>query len=150
MNKPVRICGEISSNPFIAVLCSGYGIHAVEYEPHVDTPDPQSASRGSIGGLEKDRKNRPLTFITAHEVQQIPSFEAVSKLVGLDLTAYAKEIAPPAANLEPVREVKRGIDKMPSPCWRSSIGKRQFNSHSSATIFQPPVSRATNSALFPC
>ena len=42
LNKPVRICGEISSNPFFAVLLLGNGIHAAEHESALNPHDSKS------------------------------------------------------------------------------------------------------------
>ena len=94
MNKPVRICGEISSNPFIAVLVLGMGFTQLSMNP-MSIPQIRKVLREVPLEASKKIAKQALTFITAHEVHKY-LVEAVSKLVGLDLTAYAKEIAPPS------------------------------------------------------
>jgi len=92
-HKPARICGEISSNPFFAVLLLGMGFTQLSMNP-LSIP----AIRRVLCEIPTDaaRKiaRKALTFVTAHEVHQY-LIEAVSKLVPWDLSHYVNEITPP-------------------------------------------------------
>jgi len=92
-HKPARICGEISSNPFFAVLLLGMGFTQLSMNP-LSIP----AIRRVICEIPTDaaRKiaRKALTFVTTHEVHQY-LIKAVSKLVPWDLSHYVNEITPP-------------------------------------------------------
>ena len=89
-SKPVRICGEIAANPFVAVLLLGMGFRDLSMNAYsiplirsvLDTVRLDSASRLA---------EKALGFSTAREVGDF-LIETVSELVSLDLTPYAREI----------------------------------------------------------
>jgi len=92
MRKPVRICGEISSNPFFAVLLVGMGFRQLSM-----TPLAIPAIRRALGEvpLEDARRvaERALTLATAAQVYEYLVPE-VSHLIPTDLSTYEKEIRP--------------------------------------------------------
>jgi phosphotransferase system enzyme I (PtsI) len=92
MGKPVRICGEISSNPFFAVLLVGMGFRQLSM-----TPLAIPAIRRALGevSVEAARRvaERALTLATAGEVYAYLVPE-VSHLIPIDLSPYEKEIRP--------------------------------------------------------
>ena len=92
LKKPVRICGEISSNPFYAVLLVGMGFTQLSMNP-LSIP----AIRRIIRDISMDEAHQiaqeALKLITVKEVYECLT-DAVSKLVSWDLSSYAKEIAP--------------------------------------------------------
>lgn len=92
LNKPVRICGEISSNPFYAVLLLGMGFTQLSMNP-LSIPTIRKVLREI--SMEDARKiaQKALTFITAKDVYEYLTV-AVANLVPWDLSSYAKEIAP--------------------------------------------------------
>lgn len=102
LKKPVRICGEMSSNPFFAVLFLGMGYNQLSMNPRFI---PSIRRVVSVVTLRAARKivDQAMTFTTAGEIADF-LIEAVSRLVKSDLTPYAKEIrtnlgrsaAPPA------------------------------------------------------
>ncbi|MBN2317904.1 MAG: phosphoenolpyruvate--protein phosphotransferase [Acidobacteria bacterium] len=93
LKTPARICGEISSNPFYAVLLLGMGYTQLSMNP-LSIP----AIRRVLHEVSIDDSRRiaekALTFVTAHEVCRYLT-DAVSKLVKTDLAYYAREIAAP-------------------------------------------------------
>jgi phosphoenolpyruvate-protein phosphotransferase (PTS system enzyme I) len=93
LNKPVRICGEISSNPFFAVLLLGMGFTQLSMNP-LSIPTIRRVLHEVC--LEDCRKiaDQAMTFSTSRDVCQYLT-DAVSKLVKIDLASYAKEIAAP-------------------------------------------------------
>jgi len=90
LNKPVRICGEISSNPFYAVLLVGMGFTQLSMNP-LAIPTIRKVIQGV--SLEESRAvaTTAMTFATAKEVGEY-LIDAVSRLVGIDLLPFAKEI----------------------------------------------------------
>ena len=92
MNKPVRICGEISSNPFYAVLLLGMGFTQLSMNP-LSIPTIRKVLREVPLDLARQITGKSLTFITAQEVYNY-LISAVAKLIPWDLSSYAKEIAP--------------------------------------------------------
>ena len=92
LNKPLRICGEISSNPFYAVLLLGMGFKQMSMNP-LSIPLIRRVLREIP--LEDSRQiaQKALTFITAAEVHKYLT-DAVAKLVPWDISSYAREIAP--------------------------------------------------------
>jgi phosphoenolpyruvate-protein phosphotransferase (PTS system enzyme I) len=93
LNRPVRICGEISSNPFFAVLLLGMGFTQLSMNP-LSIP----AIRKVLHEIPMDASRliarQALTFVTAYEVHQY-LVDAVSKIIPWDLSAYVNEISPP-------------------------------------------------------
>jgi phosphotransferase system enzyme I (PtsI) len=94
LQKPVRICGEISSNPFFAVLLLGMGFTQLSMNP-LSIPTVRKVLHEVP--IEASRKiaQKALTFVTAHDVHQYLT-RAVSELISWDLTSYVNEIS--AAN----------------------------------------------------
>jgi phosphoenolpyruvate-protein phosphotransferase (PTS system enzyme I) len=92
LNKPVRICGEISSNPFYAVLLLGMGLTQLSMNP-LSIPTIRRVLREIPIDVSRQIAHKALAFITAQEVYQYLT-NAVAKLVPWDLSSYAKEIAP--------------------------------------------------------
>lgn len=92
-NKPVRICGEISSNPIFAVLLLGMGFTQLSMNP-LSIPPIRKAIREVPLKDAKAIAQKAMTFVTAYEVHQYLT-DAVSKLISLDLAPYANEIAAP-------------------------------------------------------
>ncbi len=90
LDKPVRICGEISSNPFYAVLLLGLGFTQLSMNPLAIPTIRKVIQEVS---LEESRSiaRTALTFVTAHEVGEY-LIEAVSRLVKFNLVPYRKEI----------------------------------------------------------
>jgi phosphotransferase system enzyme I (PtsI) len=93
VNKPVRICGEISSNPFYAVLLLGMGFTQLSMNP-LSIPTIRRVLREIPMEASRQIAQKALTFITAQEVHEYLT-NAVAKLVPWDIISYAKEIAPP-------------------------------------------------------
>jgi phosphotransferase system enzyme I (PtsI) len=91
--KPVRICGEISSNPLFAVLLLGMGFTDLSMNP-LSIPPIRQVLREVPLEASRQIAKEALKFVTANEVHQFLT-KAVSKLVSLDLTVYANEIAAP-------------------------------------------------------
>jgi phosphoenolpyruvate-protein phosphotransferase (PTS system enzyme I) len=92
LNKPVRICGEISSNPFYAVLLLGMGFTQLSMNP-LSIPTIRSVLREIPMEASRQIAQKALTFITAREVYEYLT-HAVAQLVSWDISSYAKEIAP--------------------------------------------------------
>jgi phosphotransferase system enzyme I (PtsI) len=91
-NKPARICGEISSNPFYAVLLLGMGFTQLSMNP-LSIPAIRKVLREIPMDVSRRIVKKALTFITANEVYEYLT-TAVAKLIPWDLAPYAKEIAP--------------------------------------------------------
>ena len=94
LNKPVRICGEISSNPFFAVLLLGMGFTQLSMNP-VSIPPIRQVLREVPLEACREIAGRALSFVTVHEVHGY-LVDAVSRLIRWDLSSYANEIAIPA------------------------------------------------------
>jgi phosphoenolpyruvate-protein phosphotransferase (PTS system enzyme I) len=102
-SKPVRICGEIAANPFVAVLLLGIGFRDLSMNAYsiplirsvLDSVRLDSASRLA---------EKALSFSTSREVSDY-LIETVSELVSFDLTPYAREIQNQGENaaITPVR-----------------------------------------------
>ncbi len=90
-NKPVRICGEISSNPIFAVLLLGMGFTQLSMNP-LSIPQIRKAIREVPLPECRAIAKKALTFVTAHDVHQYLT-DAVSGLITWDLAPYANEIA---------------------------------------------------------
>lgn len=93
LKKPVRICGEISSNPFYAVLLLGMGFTQLSMNP-LSIPTIRRVLREVPADASRKIAEKALTFATARDVCRYLT-DAVSKLVKMDLASYAKEITPP-------------------------------------------------------
>ena len=93
LKKPARICGEISSNPFFAVLLLGMGYTQLSMNPLSIPAIRRVLHEVSISDSRRIAE-KALTFGTAHEVCCYLT-DAVSKLVKTDLDSYAREIAAP-------------------------------------------------------
>ncbi|MBN1569610.1 MAG: phosphoenolpyruvate--protein phosphotransferase [Acidobacteria bacterium] len=91
--KPVRICGEISSNPFYAVLLVGMGFRQLSMNP-LSIPMIRKVLHEIPMSAAQQIAKKALTFVTAAEVYKYLTAE-VAKLISWDLSSYAKEIAPP-------------------------------------------------------
>jgi len=92
LKKPVRICGEISSNPFYAVLLIGMGFTQLSMNP-LSIPTIRRVIHEIHIDAARQIAQKALTLITVKEVYEYLT-EAVSKMVSWDLASYAKEIAP--------------------------------------------------------
>ncbi len=93
LNKPVRICGEISSNPFFAVLLLGMGFTQLSMNP-LSIPAIRKVLREVPIEASRQIAQHALSLVTSSEVHKY-LISAVSKLISWDLTSYASEIAPP-------------------------------------------------------
>jgi phosphoenolpyruvate-protein kinase (PTS system EI component) len=92
LKKPVRICGEISSNPFYAVLLLGMGFTQLSMNP-LSIPAIRRVIREISVDVARSIAQKALSLITVKEVYEYVT-DAVSKLVSWDLSSYAREIAP--------------------------------------------------------
>jgi phosphotransferase system enzyme I (PtsI) len=90
LNKPVRICGEISSNPFFTILLLGMGFTQLSMNP-LSIPIIRRVLRDISIEASLQITEQALKLVTAHDVGKFLT-EAVSKLVKMDLTTYVKEI----------------------------------------------------------
>ena len=92
VKKPVRICGEMSANPFFAVLLLGMGFTQFSMNPLSIALIRQAFAETSIKEAEKIVRE-VLTMETASDVYAylIP---AVSGMIPFDLSAWAKSINP--------------------------------------------------------
>jgi phosphotransferase system enzyme I (PtsI) len=90
-NKSVRICGEISSNPFFAVLLLGIGFTQLSMNP-LSIPTVRKVLREVSLDDSRAIAQKARTFITAQEVHQY-LIQAVSDLIPWSIAAYANEIA---------------------------------------------------------
>jgi phosphoenolpyruvate-protein phosphotransferase (PTS system enzyme I) len=93
VKKPVRICGEISSNPFFAVLLLGMGFTQLSMNPR-SIPSIRKVIREVPLEACRQIADEVLISATAYEVYKYLT-EAVSKLVSCDLASYVNEIVPP-------------------------------------------------------
>jgi phosphotransferase system enzyme I (PtsI) len=93
--KPVRVCGEISSNPFYAVLLLGMGFVQLSMNP-LSIPTIRKIVQEV--SLEESRTiaSRAMAFATAKEVGEY-LIDAVSQLVKINLAPYVKEITAPSS-----------------------------------------------------
>jgi phosphotransferase system enzyme I (PtsI) len=90
IGMPVRICGEISSNPFYAVLLLGMGFTQLSMNP-LSIPTIRKVVQEV--SLEESRviAGRAMEFATARQVADY-LIDAVSRLVRINLSPYVKEI----------------------------------------------------------
>jgi phosphotransferase system enzyme I (PtsI) len=90
LNKPVRICGEISANPFVAVLLLGMGFGDLSMNAY-SIPVIRSVLNSVRLESASRLAEKSLSFSTAREVSDY-LIETVSELVRIDLTPYVREI----------------------------------------------------------
>ncbi len=91
LNKPVRICGEISSNPFFAVLLLGMGFTQLSMNP-LSIPTIRKVLREVSMDSSRAIAEKARTFVTAQEVYQY-LIGAVGRLIPWSIAAYENEIA---------------------------------------------------------
>jgi phosphoenolpyruvate-protein phosphotransferase (PTS system enzyme I) len=90
LKKPARLCGEMSSNPFFAVLFLGMGFDQLSMNPRF-IPVIRQVVRAVTVRAARKIVDKAMTIATAHEIADF-LIEEVSRLVKMDLTPYAKEI----------------------------------------------------------
>jgi phosphoenolpyruvate-protein phosphotransferase (PTS system enzyme I) len=90
LNKPVRICGEISSNPFVAVLLFGMGFNQLSMNP-LSIPLIRRVLHQIPFESAQEIAGKALSMITAQDVGKYLT-EAVSKLLPLDLSSFETEL----------------------------------------------------------
>jgi len=98
LEKPARICGEISSNPFFAVLLIGMGYTQLSMNPLSIPAVRKVLHEVSIRDARKIA-GKALKFHTAREVLEYLT-NAVSKLVKTDLRYFVQELAEPNGQQE--------------------------------------------------
>ena len=107
LNRPVRICGEMSANPFFAVLLIGMGFTELSMNS-VSIP----VIRRIVGDLNMASAAcmaaRVMDFQTAAETAQYVVGE-VSRLVTLDLAPYVREVVSAELPDTRARPVSAGI-----------------------------------------
>ncbi len=93
LNKPVRICGEMSSNPFFVVLLLGMGFLDLSMNAFSIPTIRKVVQEVS---LERAREvaSGAMKFSSARDTGEY-LIKAVSGMVGLDLVPYAKEVRAP-------------------------------------------------------
>jgi phosphotransferase system enzyme I (PtsI) len=92
MSKPVRICGEISANPFVAVLLFGMGFLQLSMNP-LSIPLIRNVLNEIPLEYAQEIAKKSLEMTTASEVGKY-LISAVSKQTSLDLSPYAAELIP--------------------------------------------------------
>ena len=92
LKKPARICGEISSNPFFAVLLIGMGYTEFSMNPLSIPAIRRVLHEVSIKDSAKIAE-KALGYSTAREVCDFLT-TAVSELVKTDLSYYVQELTP--------------------------------------------------------
>ena len=90
LKKPARICGEISSNPFFAVLLLGMGYTELSMNPLSIPAIRRVLQDVSIKDSRKIAE-KALSFSTAQEVCDYLT-AAVTELVRIDLAYYVQEL----------------------------------------------------------
>lgn len=97
LNKPVRICGEMSSNPFFAVLFLGMGYGQLSMNPRF-IPEIRHVIRRVTVHAAREIVARALTLATAAEIADF-LLEEVPRLIELDLEPFAKELRSSGSHL---------------------------------------------------
>jgi len=92
LKKPVRICGEMSSNPFFAVLLLGMGYSQFSMNPRFIPSIRKVLSAVTVRSARK-LADQAMTFATAQETADF-LIDGVSRLVKSDLTPHLREIRP--------------------------------------------------------
>jgi phosphotransferase system enzyme I (PtsI) len=90
LKKPVRLCGEMSSNPFFAVLFLGMGYDQLSMNPR-SIPPIRRLVRSVTARDARIIVEQAMTFSTAKEIADFLIAE-VSRLVRLDLTPFVREV----------------------------------------------------------
>jgi phosphotransferase system enzyme I (PtsI) len=90
LKKPVRICGEMSCNPFFAVLFLGMGYDQLSMNPRF-IPETRQVVRSVTVRAARKIVDEAVTFTTAAEIAEFLIAE-VSRLVKLDLSSFEKEL----------------------------------------------------------
>jgi phosphoenolpyruvate-protein phosphotransferase (PTS system enzyme I) len=90
LNRPARICGEMSTNPFFAVLFLGMGFTQLSMNPRF-IPGIRRVVCAVTVRAAKKIADKALTFATSQEVAEFLVKE-VTKVVKADLTPYVREI----------------------------------------------------------
>lgn len=90
LKKPVRICGEMSCNPFFAVLFLGMGYDQLSMNPR-SIPAIRGIMRSVTARAARGIADKAMTLATAPEIADF-LIEQVSRLVKMDLTPYVREI----------------------------------------------------------
>ena len=90
LNKPVRICGEISANPFYAVLLVGLGFTCLSMNA-LSIPTIRKVLQQVSAEAARALAEHMMRFRSAREAGDY-LIESVSKLVQIDLLPYVKEI----------------------------------------------------------
>jgi phosphoenolpyruvate-protein phosphotransferase (PTS system enzyme I) len=98
LNKPARICGEISSNPFVAVLLMGMGFSQLSMNP-LSIPMIRRVLHETPLDAAQEIAGKALTLVTAHDVGKYLT-EAVTRLLKIDLESYVREITDKISNHE--------------------------------------------------
>jgi len=91
--KPARICGEVSSNPLLAVLLIGMGFRQLSMNPFAIPLIRKTIGRVRLGDAEKLARTA-LQITTARETAEY-LIRCVPSLVGLELGEYAAELRSP-------------------------------------------------------
>jgi phosphotransferase system enzyme I (PtsI) len=97
LKKPVRICGEMSCNPFFAVLFLGMGYDQLSMNPRF-IPEIRQVVRNVTVRAARKIVDEAMTFTTAAEIAEFLIGE-VSRLVKLDLSSFEKELRSSSALL---------------------------------------------------
>lgn len=90
LNKPVRICGEMSSNPFFAVLFLGMGYDQLSMNPRF-IPAIRRLVRSVTVRAAREIVERAMVLATAQAIADLLIGE-VSRFVKMDLTPFVREI----------------------------------------------------------
>ena len=90
LKKPARICGEMSSNPFFAVLFLGMGFNQLSMNPSF-IPAIRPVARGVTVRAARKLFDRAMAYATSQEIAEYLIAE-VSKMVRVELTPFIREI----------------------------------------------------------
>jgi phosphotransferase system enzyme I (PtsI) len=90
LNKPVRICGEMSANPFFAVLFLGMGYDQLSMNPRF-IPAIRKLVRSMTVRAAREIVEKAIVLGTAQAIADL-LIEEVSRLVTMDLTPFIREI----------------------------------------------------------
>jgi phosphotransferase system enzyme I (PtsI) len=90
LKKPARICGEMSCNPFYAVLFLGMGFDQLSMNPRF-IPAIRRVVRAVTVRAARKIVDQAMTLATAPEIADL-LIKEVSRLVKMDLTPFVKEI----------------------------------------------------------
>jgi len=91
LGKPVRICGEISSNPFYAVLLIGLGFTCLSMNA-LSIPTIRKVLQQVSVESARALADRAAAFRSAREIADYLT-DSVSQMVPMDLLPYVKEIS---------------------------------------------------------